>query len=44
MAESSKADLLVLGGYTHSRIRENILGGVTHHVLRHARVPVFLAQ
>jgi nucleotide-binding universal stress UspA family protein len=44
MAEASQADLLVLGGYTHSRIRENILGGVTHHVLRQARVPVFLAQ
>jgi nucleotide-binding universal stress UspA family protein len=44
MAEVNKADLLVLGGYTHSRIRENILGGVTHHVLRHARMPVFLSQ
>jgi nucleotide-binding universal stress UspA family protein len=42
--EASKADLLVLGGYTHSRIRQSILGGVTHHVLRHARIPVLLSQ
>lgn len=28
-------DLLVLGGYGHSRIREFVLGGVTRHILRH---------
>jgi nucleotide-binding universal stress UspA family protein len=44
MAEAYNADLLILGGYTHSRIRENILGGVTHHVLRCARIAVLLSQ
>ena len=29
------ADLLVLGAYTHSRLRQLILGGVTRHVLHH---------
>lgn len=28
-------DLLVLGGYGHSRLREFVLGGVTRHVVRH---------
>jgi len=32
---AQKCDLLVLGGYGHSRIREFVLGGVTRHVLRH---------
>jgi nucleotide-binding universal stress UspA family protein len=31
-------DLLVLGGYGHSRVREFVFGGVTRHVLRH-RMP-----
>ena len=41
---TAQSDLLVLGGYTHSRIRESILGGVTHHVVRHAQVPVLLSR
>lgn len=43
-AEAVGADLLVLGGYTHSRIRQTILGGVTHYVLHNARIPVFLSR
>lgn len=38
------ADLLVMGGYGHSRMRELILGGVTRHVLGHARLPVLMAH
>ena len=30
------ADLLVMGAYTHSRLRQLILGGVTRHVLERA--------
>lgn len=30
------ADMLVMGAYTHSRLRQLILGGVTRHVLHHA--------
>ncbi|RDI99439.1 universal stress protein [Dyella solisilvae] len=35
-------DLLVMGAYGHSRVRERVLGGATRHVLQHARVPVFM--
>jgi nucleotide-binding universal stress UspA family protein len=38
------AGLLVMGGYSHSRVRELIFGGVTEHVLRHATLPVFMAH
>ena len=38
------ADLLVMGGYGHSRVREVILGGVTRHVLEHAKLPVLIAH
>ena len=38
------ADLLVMGGYGHHRLRERILGGVTHHVLNHAELPILIAH
>lgn len=38
------ADLLVMGAYSHSRLRELILGGVTRHVLQNAEVPVLMAH
>ena len=46
LAEASAigADLVVMGGYTHSRFRQIVFGGVTNHVLTHATVPVFLAH
>lgn len=37
-------DLLVMGGYGHSRMREMILGGVTRYVLNHAGLPVLMAH
>lgn len=43
-ASRAKADLLVMGAYTHSRVREMIFGGVTKHVLGASRVPVLLAH
>lgn len=36
------ADLLVLGAYGRSRFAERVLGGVTRHVLQHARVPLLM--
>lgn len=36
------AGLLVIGAYTHSRLREVILGGVTDHMLRKANIPVLM--
>jgi len=38
------ADLLVLGGYSHSRARELVTGGVTRHVLAESEVPVLMAH
>ncbi len=42
--ENFGADLLVMGAYTHSRMRQLILGGVTKHVLGHAKIPMFMAH
>jgi len=38
------ADLLVMGAYGHSRLREAILGGATRDMLEGAKVPVFMAH
>jgi nucleotide-binding universal stress UspA family protein len=38
------ADLLVMGAYGHSRLREMILGGVTRDILRSMNVPVLMAR
>jgi nucleotide-binding universal stress UspA family protein len=43
-ADEEAADLLVMGGYGHSRLREMLVGGVTRHMLEHATVPVLLAH
>jgi nucleotide-binding universal stress UspA family protein len=38
------ADMIVMGAYTHSRLRQLILGGVTRHVLHQAKLPVLLCH
>jgi nucleotide-binding universal stress UspA family protein len=38
------AGLLVMGAYTHSRLREAILGGATRHMLERAETPVLMAH
>jgi len=38
------ADLIVMGGYGHSRMREFILGGATRGILGSMTVPVFLSH
>lgn len=38
------ADLIVMGAYGHSRLRETILGGTTRGILRHMTVPVLIAH
>ncbi len=43
-AEEFGADLLGMGAYSHSRLRELILGGVTRHVLENAKIPVLMAR
>jgi len=43
-AKELGADLLVMGGYGHSRLRELIFGGVTRHVLHHYDLPVLITH
>ncbi|EWY35933.1 hypothetical protein N825_32290 [Skermanella stibiiresistens SB22] len=43
-ADAEKADLVIMGGYGHSRLREMILGGVTRHMLERMSVPVLFAH
>ena len=43
-ASDMGADLLVMGAYGHSRLREFILGGMTRSLLREMTVPVLLSH
>jgi nucleotide-binding universal stress UspA family protein len=43
-AAETNADLLVIGAYGHSRLREFVLGGVTRTLLRSMTVPVLLSH
>jgi nucleotide-binding universal stress UspA family protein len=43
-ASDLKADLLVMGAYGHSRWREIVFGGVTHHVLTNMDLPLLVAH
>jgi nucleotide-binding universal stress UspA family protein len=43
-AVSGGAGLFVLGGYGHSRLRQFFAGGVTRHVVSHAKIPLFLVH
>lgn len=43
-AENAGADLVVMGGYGHSRFREWVLGGVTRDTLRLTPIPVLIAH
>jgi nucleotide-binding universal stress UspA family protein len=43
-AQRAGSDLLVMGGYGHTRLREAVFGGFTRHVLEHADLPVLMAH
>jgi nucleotide-binding universal stress UspA family protein len=43
-AADSSADMIVMGGYGHSRLREFILGGVTREMLQSMTVPCFMSH
>ena len=43
-AARERADLLVMGGYSHSRMREVVFGGFTRRVLESADLPVLIAH
>ncbi|MDO9384573.1 MAG: universal stress protein [Hyphomicrobiaceae bacterium] len=40
----ARADLLVMGAYGHSRLREFVLGGVSRSLLQRCEVPLFLSH
>jgi nucleotide-binding universal stress UspA family protein len=43
-AKQRKANLIVMGGYGHSRLREWLLGGATYELLHGAHVPLLIAH
>jgi nucleotide-binding universal stress UspA family protein len=43
-ARRHQADLIVMGGYGHSRLREWLLGGATYELMHKAPVPLLLAH
>lgn len=43
-AEECKADLLVMGAYGHTKVRELVVGSTTAYALNHAPCPLFLAR
>ncbi|WP_457089872.1 universal stress protein [Microvirga sp. P5_D2] len=42
-AHLTRADMIVMGAYVHSRLREMVLGGTTQSLLRNTPVPLFLS-
>lgn len=44
LADEENVNLIVMGAYGHARWRELVIGGVTDHVLRHAKLPVLLSH
>lgn len=43
-ARDCGADLLVMGCYGHSRLREFVLGGASEHILNHMTIPVLMSH
>jgi nucleotide-binding universal stress UspA family protein len=43
-AADSSADMIVMGGYGHSRLREFVLGGATRGLLESMTVPVLMSH
>jgi len=43
-AERRKCNLVVMGGYSHTRLRERLLGGVTYDLMHESPVPLLMAH
>ncbi|GBR06614.1 universal stress protein [Gluconobacter cerinus] len=43
-AEDFGADMLSMGAYSHSRLRQMILGGVTRHILENMKLTVLMSR
>lgn len=39
-----RSDLIVMGGFVHTRLREMVFGGVTNSLLKQSDVPLFMAH
>jgi len=42
--EKLEADMMIMGGYSHSRMRELIMGGVTRDVIEQTNIPVVMGH
>lgn len=42
--DTTGAGLLVMGAYEHSPLREGLIGGVTHDIALHAKIPVLMSH
>jgi nucleotide-binding universal stress UspA family protein len=43
-AVEQQATMIAMGAYTHSRLRQSFLGGVTKHLLAHSPVPLLMSH
>lgn len=43
-AKAEGGDVLVMGGYGHSRRRELVMGGVTRYIAEHTEIPVLMVH
>jgi len=43
-AAAFNADLIVMGGYAHARLRQFVFGGATREMLEHSNLPVLMAH
>ncbi|MGE3830122.1 MAG: universal stress protein [Parvibaculaceae bacterium] len=44
VASETRADLLVMGAFVHTRLRQWVLGGVTQSMLKKSNVPLLMAH
>ncbi|HEY3656768.1 MAG TPA: universal stress protein, partial [Steroidobacteraceae bacterium] len=43
-AKRRNAELIILGGYGHLRLRERLVGGVTYSLLHESPIPLLMAH
>lgn len=43
-AHNARADLVVMGGYGHSRLKEFVLGGATKEILNNTHIPLLMSH
>ncbi|MCX5895443.1 MAG: universal stress protein, partial [Proteobacteria bacterium] len=43
-SENNSIDLIIMGAFGHSRVRELLLGGTTAYIMRKSRIPVLLSR